>query len=186
MQHISAGCSVIDQTKDLERHNNTLKILFFEVVRSLDLTDTEEPLYSRINPKPMYENERVTAYWDVPLYAENNLVTPNRIDATIVDKGKREVSLIEMSCPWIDNREVKAEGKTTKYAPLRSGAEGTISELQVTQYNIIIDVLGSYSWEVKQTLKELVGDRSNSVAFKIQKSVLRSSLHIAKFVKILN
>ena len=68
----------------------------------------------------MHENERATAYWDVPLYAENNLVTANRIDATIVDKGKREVSLIEMSRPWMENREVKAEEKTTKYAPFRA------------------------------------------------------------------
>ena len=57
---------------------------------------------------------------------------------------------------------------------------------QVTQYNIIIDVLGGYSREVKQALKKLVGDRSNSVAFKMQKPVLRSSLRIARSVKILN
>ena len=68
----------------------------------------------------MYENERATAYWDVPLYAESNLVTANRIDATIGDKGKREVSLIKMSYPWIENREVEAEEKTTKYAPPRA------------------------------------------------------------------
>ena len=84
------------RTKYLERHNNALKILFFKVLRYLDLIDTEEPRYSRINPKAMYENERATAYWDVPLYAESNLA--NRIDATIGDKGKREVSLIEMNC----------------------------------------------------------------------------------------
>ena len=125
VQHILAGCSALAQTKYLECHNNALKILFFEVLRSLDLIDAEEPWYSRINPKPMYENERVTAYRDVPLYAESNLVTAkknlvtaNRIDATVVDKGKTKVSVIEMRCPWIENREVKAEEKATKYAPL--------------------------------------------------------------------
>ena len=148
--------------------------------------DTEEPWYSRINPKPMYGNERATAYWDVPLYAESNLGTASRIDATIVDKGKREVSLIEMSCPLIENREVKAEEKATKYAPLRAELKERYPGYQVTQYNIIIDVLGGYSREVKQALKELVGDRSNSVAFKMQKSVLSSSLRIARSVKILN
>ena len=136
MQHILAGCSVIEQTKYLERHNNALKILFFEVVRSLDLIDTEEPWYSKINPKPIYENERAAGYWDVPLYAESNLVTARKIVATIADKGKREVSIIEMSCPWIDNREVKAEEKTTKYAPLRAELKDRYSGYQVTQYNI--------------------------------------------------
>ena len=178
VQPILAGCSALAQTKYLERHNNALKILFFEVLRSLDLIDTEEPWYSRIKPKPMYENERATAYWDVPLYTESNLVTANRIDATIVDKGKRDVSLIEMSCPWIENWDVKAEEKATKYAPLRAELKERYPGYQVTQYIIIIDVLGGHSREVKQALKELVGDRSNSVAFKMQNSVLSSSLRI--------
>ena len=91
-----------------------------------------------------------------------------------------------MSCPWIESREVKAEEKTTKYAPLRAELKERYPGYQVTQYNIIIDVLGGYSREVKQVLKKLVGDRINSVAFKVQKSVLSSSLHIAKSVKILN
>ena len=58
----------------------------------------------------MNENERV--YWDVPLYAESNLVTANIIDSTIVEEGKRE-----------------AEKKTTKYAPFeqswRNDVRGT-------------------------------------------------------------
>ena len=43
VQHILAGCSALARTKYLERHNNVLKILFFEVLRSLNLIDTEEP-----------------------------------------------------------------------------------------------------------------------------------------------
>ena len=62
VQHILAGCFALAQTKYLELHNNALKILFFQVLRSLDMIDTEEPWYSRINPKPMYENKRATAY----------------------------------------------------------------------------------------------------------------------------
>ena len=114
------------------------------------------------------------------------MATANRIEANIVDKGKRELSLIEMSCPWIESREVKAEEKTIKYAPLRAELKERYPRYQVTQYNIIIDVLGGYSREVKQARKKLVGDRSNSAVFKLQKSVLSSSLRIAKAVKILN
>ena len=59
----------------------------------------------------MHENERATAYWDFPLYAESNLVTANRIDATIVDKGKREVSLIEMSAHGSTTGKSKQRGR---------------------------------------------------------------------------
>ena len=37
VQHILSGCSPLAQTKFLQRHNNAFKIVFFEVLRSLDL-----------------------------------------------------------------------------------------------------------------------------------------------------
>ena len=42
------------------------------------------PWISKTQPKPMYENERVIAYLDIPLYAGNTHLMANRIDATIV------------------------------------------------------------------------------------------------------
>jgi len=63
----------------------------------------------------MYENERAIAYWDIPLYADNTHVKANTIDATIVDRENKKVSVIEMSCPWVENRGEKDAEKTTKY-----------------------------------------------------------------------
>ena len=67
----------------------------------------------------MYENERANAFWDVAVYAENTEVRANRIDARVIDKQKKRVLAVEMSCPWVDNRTVKDKEKTTKYAALR-------------------------------------------------------------------
>ena len=105
---ILAGCSAIAQTQYLARHNNAFKILFFEMLRSLNLISTTAPWYSQAQPKPMYENDRVVAYWDVPLFADTTHIKANRIDARIVDKERKEVKLLEMSCQWVENREEKA------------------------------------------------------------------------------
>ena len=105
--HILAGCRALAQTLYLARHNNALKILFFQVIRALGLVTLEVPWFSKTQPKPMYENERVIAYWDIPLYADNTHVKANRIDATIVDKENKKVLVIEMSCPWVENSEEK-------------------------------------------------------------------------------
>ena len=52
------------------------------------------------------ENEHATAFWDVPLFADTTqVVKPNRIDATVIDKTSKQVRVIEMSCPWLENRE---------------------------------------------------------------------------------
>ena len=43
VQRILEGCSAFAQTKYLERHNNAMKILFFQALRSFELMDTEDP-----------------------------------------------------------------------------------------------------------------------------------------------
>ena len=83
VQHILSGCSALAQTKYLQRHNNAFKILFFEVLRSLDLITEVEPWFSQVTPKPLYENEHVTAFWEVPLFTDTtHQVKANRIDTT--------------------------------------------------------------------------------------------------------
>ena len=156
-----------------------------QLILSPIVVTSEVPWFSKIQPKPMYENERAIAYWDIPLYADNTHVKANRIDATIVDKENKKVSVIEMSCPWIENREDKDAEKTTKYGPLRWELEQRYPEYRVTQFNIIVDVLGGYSRDVRKALKELVGDKSDTIALQIQKSVITSSLNIARRFKLL-
>ena len=63
--HVLAGCLSLVQTKYLERHNAALKVLFFEILRDLDLNETVPPWFSSIEPKPMYESTHAQAFWDV-------------------------------------------------------------------------------------------------------------------------
>ena len=57
-------------------------------------------------------------------------------------------------------------------------------EYKVNQYNIIIDVLGGCSKEVEKNIKELVGDKCESIMRQMQKAILSSSLHIARMFKL--
>ena len=41
------------------------------------------------------------------------------IEARFEDKENKEILLLEMTCPLIENRDNKEEEKTQKYAPLR-------------------------------------------------------------------
>jgi len=184
VQHILSSCSALAQTKYLQRHNNALKILFFEVLRSLDLISKVEPWYSDAKPKPKYENERAVAYWDVPLYADTTHVKANRIDATIIDHSNKQVKVLEMSCPWQENRESKDIEKTTKYTQLRLELANRYPEYKIKQYNIIIDALGGCSKEVEQNVKDIVGDKFEIILRQMQKSILTSSLHIARHFKL--
>ena len=175
-------CTGID--KYLQRHNNAFKILFFEVFRSLDLITKVEPWFSEFTPKPLYENEHATAFWDVPLFADTTQVKANGIDAKVIDKTSKQVRVIEMSCPWLENRESKDSEKTTKHNQPRLDLTNRYPESKVNQYNIIMDVLGGCSKEVEKNIKELVGDKCESIMRQMQKAILSSSLHIARMFKL--
>ncbi|PFX31252.1 Retrovirus-related Pol polyprotein from type-1 retrotransposable element R2 [Stylophora pistillata] len=150
------------------------------------LVNAVPPWYSPTQPKLIYEAE-VTAYWDVPVFADQTEVRANRIDGRIVDKARKTGTLLEMSCPWVDNRDHRDEEKIMKYAPLRVELKRQCPGFNIIQYNIIIDVLGGYSKDLKKSVRELVGsERSTAVLGRMQKSVVSSSLKIARSLKVMS
>ena len=167
--HVLAGCSALVQTKYMSRHNSALKILFFEILRECGLIDKIPPWYSQVVPKPVYENENHKAFWDVPVYAENAEVRANRIDARIINHEEKKITLLEMSCPWVENRCQKEAEKTRKYGPLRYELKQQFKGYKVGQFNIIMDVLGGYSAHLEENMKRLVGKKSNQVLRNMQR-----------------
>lgn len=117
MAHILSACPALAQTKYVARHDTVLKVLFFEILFDLGLIETVPPWYSPIKPQPVYETAEVQAYWDVPVNGEFQEMRANRVDARIVNNQHKQVIALEMSCPWVSNRDKKTSEKTMKYAP---------------------------------------------------------------------
>ena len=65
-----------------------------------------------------------------------------RVDARIVNNRDKQVIALEMSCPWVSNRDKKTFEKTMKYAPLRWELRQRYPGYEINQCNIILDVLG--------------------------------------------
>ena len=59
--HVLASCSALAQNKYLELHNAALKVLFWEMLRELQLSDTVPPWYSQVVPKPLCESPEAQA-----------------------------------------------------------------------------------------------------------------------------
>ena len=119
---------------------------------------------------------------EVPVYAASTVVKSNRVVVPIVDKEKKQVLLMEMTCSWIGNTGKKETEKTTKYdASLRWEMKESYPGYLVKQINIIVGVLGGYSLEVRNNLKELFGEkRARQCLMKMQKSILSSTLNNAR------
>ena len=55
----------------------------------------------------------------------------------------------------------------------------------ITQFNVIVDVLGGYSMETTEKVRKFLGlDRGNQVLFNMQKAVLSYTLNIARSFKV--
>ena len=182
--HVLSGCKALAQNKYLFRHNAVLKVLFFEILRDLNLIEVVPPWYSPTMPKPMYESDDAQAFWDVPVFAEHQEVRANRVDARIVNHKTKEVIALEMSCPWVAKRGKKNIEKTMKYGPLRWELKQQYPGYDVRQLNCIMDVLGGWSKDLDSTIQSLLGTRSKEVLCKMQKALLSVTLNIARTFKI--
>ena len=80
--------------------------------------------------------------------------------------------LLEMSCPWVSNREIKCAEKTSMYTPLQYELKRRYTGYKTEQHNIIIDSLGGSLRSVIESLRQLVGSgRCNSVLRDTKKTV---------------
>ena len=158
------------------------------MLKDLDLVSTIPPWCSMEQPKPLYENDNGRAYWDVPVFAKNVEVRNIRIDARVINKEKKKVYLLEMSCPWITNREEKSEKKTNKYAPLRLELRQQHAGYDLEQHNIVLDVLGGCLETVRNSIRELTAEKTKAgkTLNRIQKAILKNSLYIARCFKMLS
>ena len=66
--HGLAWCGALAQTKYMTRHNAALKVIFYVLLKYL--VTSVPPWHSQNMPKPLNENEKGKALWDVALYAE--------------------------------------------------------------------------------------------------------------------
>ena len=89
----------------------------------------------------------------------------------MINHVSKRVITLEMSCPWVTNREKKKEEKTTKYELFRWELKQNYQGYKVKQYNIIMDVLGGWSRDLEDELNELAGSKSKGVLHNMQKAV---------------
>ena len=87
-----SSCSALAQTKYLSRHNRVLKILFFELLKDHQMIEAVLPWYSPMQPKLLYQNDKVAAYWDVLVCADHTEVQANRVDVRIYCRQGEEES----------------------------------------------------------------------------------------------
>ena len=71
-----------------------------------------------MQPKPIYENEKAEAYWDVPVYAERHSCQL-KPSGCAYSRQREEGGITHGNDVSVDRKQrEKQTEKTTKYAPL--------------------------------------------------------------------
>ena len=105
MVHILPACPALVQTKYLARHDAVLKFLFFEIIFDLCLIDTVPVWYSPVKPQSVYETAGYRRTGMFRYMESTKGLRANRLDARIINNRDKQVIALEMSCPWVSNRD---------------------------------------------------------------------------------
>ena len=190
VKHLLSNCGKFLNVDFKRRHDKALQCILFPLLQSNEFIETLPQWYTQMVIKPRYENENVTILWDIPEYNgteeeedENKLYRP---DGKIVFKNAKKVVLLEMSVPWIENREVKLTEKVVKYEGIIRNLKLEYQGHNVDQATFIIDCLGGYSQHLKTNIAKLgySKDTIEKLLPKLQKIVLSEAQYIINKFKI--
>ena len=139
--------------------------------------------------KPFYENGKYQVFWDVPEYSgrdnEEDESVP-RPDAKIVMVEEKKIYLVEMTVPWIENRDVKYEFKREKYKDIQNNLKLEFPQYDIDQVTLVMDVLGGYSQHLSDNIKKIIVDKNvrQSIIRNMQKTVIRSEANLVRVFKL--
>ena len=188
--HILNNCGKLAKYGYKKRHDQVLKVFFFEMLKKYDLIENVPPWYTDRKMKPFYENERAAVYWDIPEFTgANDEIEEDRVfrpDGKIIIKNEKKIFLIEMTCPWVNFRNEKFEMKKQKYNGILTNIRREEISYTVDQITLVIDSLGGYSANLADNISKIFKDKrkSKSIILRMQKTVLSESVHIARRFKL--
>ena len=188
--HILNNCQILAKHAYKKRHDNVLKVFFFELLKKFELVDKVPPWFTNNEVKPIYENEKVKITWDIPEFTgandDINETQVLRPDGKLIWKEEKKIYLIEMTCPWLDSRNEKYDFKAQKYNSIIDNIRREELEYSVDQITLVIDSLGGYSKHLITNISKVFKDRRkvNSIILRMQKTVIAESVHIARRFKL--
>ena len=189
VSHLLSSCGILANSDYIRRHNKALDCFIHHVLYRYGFISKLPPWFTKINVKPYYNNEKATIWYDIPEYTDQEEEIDERKrkrpDGKILLKDEKIIYVVEMSVPWISNREKKYCEKVQKYEHIRRNLKINYPEYTVDQITMIIDVLGGYSKELESNINKIIKeqDEKEQIIYKMQKSVTSYLSYFAKKFK---
>ena len=172
IQHLTSGCVKLAGTAYTERHNQVALIIYRNIC---DVYDLETPKNWWEIPAKNVENDKAKILWDFHIQTDKQ-VKANQPDIVIVDKERKESTIIDIAVPNDINIKEKEHEKIEKYQPLKEELS-RIWKVKTKVVPVVVGALGAITPTQEQWLKEIPGQH-NSI--QLQKSALLGTAKILR------
>ncbi len=172
VDHLLAGCEKLAGREYLNRHNNALMVLAVEWAKERGLLDKEAKWYQMTWEKGKTLATRdYKLLWDFEFRLRKT--TPaRRPDLILEDNIKKEIFIIDMTCPMEQNIETKRQEKLTKYRQLSYETREKRPGYFVKIIPIVIGCLGGGGSKALTSLKLLMPEKADMLLAEMTKIVL--------------
>ena len=173
----------------IDRHDNALKCFFFPILFQLGLIRKLPTWFTYENVKPSYVSKNYEVYWNVPEYSgrdgEEEESVP-RPDGKIIMIEEKKIYLVEITVPWIQNRDEKYEYKRAKYKDIQINLKLDFPSYEIDQITLVIDVFGGHSKNLQDNIGKIIKDKKDirSVIRNMQKTIIKSEANLVRVFKL--
>ena len=183
VRHLVAGCPVWFFTYYMERHNGTLKPLYWWLRFAYGLDKVMRPWHAPVTPDPVCENENICIWWDLPVFTDVKL-EHNKPDMRVWLKAKGVVFVVEMCTPYDANVTMRKEEKDKRYKPLVVELQAEFKgRARVEAVSLVIGALGRIE-TLETELERLVNRKDvRFVAERMQRAAISGTLRITNRFK---
>lgn len=174
IQHIISGCKQLAGTAYTERHNQVANIIYRQICETYDL---ETPKNWWETPNKAIENSKAKILWDFYIQTDKQVLA-NQPDIVIIDKDKKQATIIDIAIPNDYNIQDKEKEKVQKYQPLREELE-RIWKVKTKVVPVVVGSLGALTSAHERWLGELPGKYNSTT---LQKCALLGTSKILRRV----
>ena len=155
------------------RHNKVARIVHWRICKQYDIP-VHKKAY-RHDVCPVIENDKVKILWDMFIQTDR-LIGARRPDIVVVDKTRKEATIIDISIPADRNIMDKEKEKIMKYQDLKTEIKRIWNMKRVRVVPVVVGALGSIpkDWQNWHTALRL--EEADCVA--LQRAALQGTARI--------
>ena len=117
---------------------------------------------------------------------DNRTLRPDGKIVVNKNNGDKYIKIIEITIPWMENREEKYKYKQDKYKDIISNIKLENPGYTVDQVTLVMDVFGGHGPDLRENIGKILKCRStqDDVIKNMQKCVISSLCNISRIFKI--